>query len=373
MSHVLFVTWDGGGNVPPAFAIAAQLRERGDDVRFLGHEGQRASIEGHGFRFASYTHARPWEVLETRSGPAAALGYAGVFTDKGMGEDIAAAMAHEPTDFAVIDGLLVGAMRGAARAGLPYSVLVHTLLSVMDATLNRGPLALIARLKGLNPRKLYEGADRVIVATLDTLDTAPSGSHAIYTGPMVTGSPATVERPPVVLVSLSTTYIKGQREVIQTILDSLADLPVSVVVTTGPAVSPAALVSPANAEVHEFVPHAELMPRASLLVGHGGHATTMVALAHGVPMIVLPMSPTFDQPTIGRFIEQRGAGMALKRTASAAEIRATAERVLSDDTFRAAAEALGAQIRQHDAAALAADALHGARLAGRVAAPPAAG
>ncbi len=358
MSHVLFVTWDGGGNVPPALAIAAELSSRGDTVRFLGHERQRASVEEHGFRFDSFARAREWSVLEARSGPTAPLAFAAVFTDKGMGEDVAAAVAAEPVDFAVIDGLLLGAMAGAARVGLPYSVLVHTFLSVMDATLNRGPLALIARLRGLNPRRLYAGADRVIVATLDSLDSAsPGPSHAVWTGPMVTGAVSPAEHPPVVLVSLSTTYIAGQREALQSILDGMSSVPVRVVVTTGPAVDPASLTVPPNAEVHEFVPHAELMPRASLLIGHGGHATTMLALAHGVPMLVLPMSSTFDQPTIARVIEEWGAGIALKKGASGAEIRAAAERVLGSARYRNAAEALAAQIRDHDAAALAADAL----------------
>jgi UDP:flavonoid glycosyltransferase YjiC (YdhE family) len=45
----LFVTWDGGGNVPPAVAIAAELRRRGHAVRFVGHASQRAALEAHGF------------------------------------------------------------------------------------------------------------------------------------------------------------------------------------------------------------------------------------------------------------------------------------------------------------------------------------
>ena len=29
MASILFVTWDGGGNLPPALGIAAELRDRG--------------------------------------------------------------------------------------------------------------------------------------------------------------------------------------------------------------------------------------------------------------------------------------------------------------------------------------------------------
>ena len=49
MNNVLFVTWDGGGNVPPALGIAAELKRRGNAVRFLGHPSQRQAIEAAGF------------------------------------------------------------------------------------------------------------------------------------------------------------------------------------------------------------------------------------------------------------------------------------------------------------------------------------
>ncbi|HEV7848103.1 MAG TPA: hypothetical protein VGO88_02105 [Mycetocola sp.] len=41
MANVVFVTWAGGGNLPPAFGIAADLAVRGDFVQFLGDAGQR--------------------------------------------------------------------------------------------------------------------------------------------------------------------------------------------------------------------------------------------------------------------------------------------------------------------------------------------
>ena len=362
MSRVLFVTWDGGGNVPPALEIAAALRDRGDSVRFLGHDGQRASIEGRGFAFEPFTHAKPWSVLTERTGPTAPLAYAAVFTDKGMGDDVRVAIEREPVDYAVIDGLLIGALAGAARLRLPYSVLVHSLLSVTDATLNRGPLALIARLKGLNPRALYAGAERVIVATLPELDPASStaGPRVVYPGPMVVGTPAEPERPPLVLISLSTTYIDGQLQALRAILEAIAPLPVRALLTTGPAVDAGALTAPPNVEVRQFVPHAEVMPRASLVIGHGGHATTMLALAHGVPLLVLPMASTFDQPTIGRVVAHRGAGLALAKTADAVKIRAAVERLLAERSFTDAAATLGASIRALPLpAAAAADALAG--------------
>jgi UDP:flavonoid glycosyltransferase YjiC (YdhE family) len=361
MRTVLFVTWDGGGNVPPALAIAEELVGLGARVRFLGHEGQRTAIEGAGFAFESFRHAKPWSVLKPRNGPLAPLAYAAVFSDRGMGRDLVESLEREPADRVVIDGLLVGALDGASRAGIPVTILVHTLRDVMIRTLTSGPLALIMRLKRLDPARLYREAEAEIVVTLRSLDPAAAGSgeSVRYTGPVL---PEVEEAradatPPTILASLSTTYVQGQREVLQAILDAVADMDVRAIITTGPAVDPAELRAPANAELHRFVPHHELMPAASLVIGHGGHATTMLALAHGLPVLVIPMNPTFDQPVIGRILTQQGAGLSLPRSSGAAEIRSAIERLIGSTEHLAEARRLGAEVRAQRGAAVGASTL----------------
>jgi UDP:flavonoid glycosyltransferase YjiC (YdhE family) len=53
----LFVTFDGGGNLPPELALARRLRDRGHEVRFVGHQSQRAAIERAGLAFIPSRHA----------------------------------------------------------------------------------------------------------------------------------------------------------------------------------------------------------------------------------------------------------------------------------------------------------------------------
>ena len=67
MANIVFVTWDGGGNAPPAIGIAAELQRRGDTVRVLGHEQQRSTIEGAGLRFESYTQPVPFSSAAPKS------------------------------------------------------------------------------------------------------------------------------------------------------------------------------------------------------------------------------------------------------------------------------------------------------------------
>lgn len=365
MVNVLFVTWDGGGNVPPALGIAAELKKRGHAVRFLGHSSQAAAIDAVGFEFEEFRHARPWSVLDARSGPLASLAYAAVFTDRGMGADVVASVRRTATDRVVIDGLLVGAMEGAAHAEIPYSVLVHTLYGVMFTTLTRGPLSLIARAKRINPAQLYAAADHILAVTLEELDVGPHNGVE-YTGPVLSEKAGNgqiavrdageASSEPLVLVSLSTTFVAGQREALQRILDALGDLPVQAVVTAGPAVDPANLRAPANAEVHRYLPHAPVMTQASLVISHGGHATTMLALAHDLPLLILPMNPGFDQPTIGRIIVEQKAGLALGKKATVNQIRlAVGELLREPNRYREGAARLGTAIRSRNGAAASAD------------------
>ena len=48
MARIAFLTWAGGGNVPPAIGIAQALVARGHQVSFWGYEAQRAQLERQG-------------------------------------------------------------------------------------------------------------------------------------------------------------------------------------------------------------------------------------------------------------------------------------------------------------------------------------
>ena len=106
MADILFVTWDGGGNVPPATAIAAELRRRGHRTRFVGHAAQRAPLEAQGFEVEPTTHARPFAA----DNPQSVLATIRMFGDRGLGRDAHAALARRPADLVVVDCLLLGAM-----------------------------------------------------------------------------------------------------------------------------------------------------------------------------------------------------------------------------------------------------------------------
>jgi UDP:flavonoid glycosyltransferase YjiC (YdhE family) len=164
------------------------------------------------------------------------------------------------------------------------------------------------------------------------------------------------------VVSFSTISYPGQAAALQRVLDAIADLPLTAIVTVAPSLAAAELRIPENVERRGFVPHEQLLPGARLLVGHGGHGTTMTALAHGVPVLVVAMSSLADQPLVGAAVERVGVGATVPRSASVEELRdAIASLLFTPSGTDAPARALGLSESWRDGSATvrAADAVLG--------------
>jgi UDP:flavonoid glycosyltransferase YjiC (YdhE family) len=341
MAEILFVTWDGGGNLPPELEIASELAARGHHVRFMGHRVQAERAASAGLELTSYPTAGDFSA---EAGPT--IGQLLVnFSDRAKGRDVLADLRGRPADLVVVDCYLFGVMAELHAAHVPYVVFEHSLDGNFRREL-RGPLALLLRLRGVRPAALVGAGTAVLVPTLAELDPTAS-TEVVHTGTVAVGTPARAATP-TILVSLSTFRVKGLVPTWQRVLDAVDGLPARVVATTGPAVGAAELRVPANVELHRWLPHAEIMPQVSLVVSHGGHGTTMTALAHDLPLLVLPVEPKSDQPFLGRTVERVGAGRTLSRTSSPVRIRAAIEELLGDGPHRTVAARLGEQIRKDD-------------------------
>ena len=351
MADILFVTWDGGGNVPPAVAIARELQHRGHTVRFLGHASQLDSLAAKGFETVRPQHARDFD----NSRDYAPLAMLATFGDRGMGRDLLAASEARPPDLVVVDSLMAGAMHAAADAGLHYAVLEHAYDSFYRRTILGGPMGLNLRLRRLRPVEALDRAAARILTTIPSLDPVGRAANIRQVGPVVDVTERRPAARPTVLVSLSTFAFPRMARSFQAILDATRSLDVRVVATTGPAIDPAELKVAPDVELHRFVPHAELMAEAHLLVGHGGHGTTMQALAHGLPVLVMPMDRMTDQPAVGRSLVRAGAGRVVRKSATPDRISPLIADLLEDGPQRAAAARLGAEVRSLPGARLGAD------------------
>jgi UDP:flavonoid glycosyltransferase YjiC (YdhE family) len=376
MARILAVTWDGGGNVPPMLGIAGELQRRGHQVRVLGHSQQRDVAVSAGLKFVDYHHASPWSPQVAATRVRLLLRYLfGPFTDPSLGKDVRYELVREPVDLALVDSMLLAAVRAAGRFGLPTAVLMHTFHRYHTHEWSRGPIGVVAAVRGMRPGRLWNAADRVLVASDSVLD--PAGERRLpanvrYTGVVQAAiQPRTPQGKPLVLVSLSTIFFEGQEKTLQAILDALEGMPMRGAITTG-AIAPAALRAPANVEVRQYLRHDEIMPSASLVVGHGGHSTTMRALAHGIPLLIMPMHRMSDQPMIGKAVVAAGAGRVLPKTASVEDIRSAVRSLLQEPSYRQAAVAVGARLRSQNGVNAAADELESLLKAHKDSARPAA-
>ena len=93
---------------------------------------------------------------------------------------------------------------------------------------------------------------------------------------------------------------------------------------------------PANVIVERYVPQADVLPFCDVAVGHGGSGSTLGALAHGLPMLLLPHGA--DQFENARACAVLGVAQVLMPDALTAEGVASAVRaLLAEPAPRAAA------------------------------------
>ncbi|MHC9295125.1 glycosyltransferase [Mycobacterium sp. LTG2003] len=353
MTDVLFVTMDGGGNVPPMLGVAGAVAGHGHRVRVVGHTCLREQVERAGLEFQAYRRVRDWDSRREQN----PIRWVPMFNDANIGADVRRLCAESRPDVAVVDCMLLPALRAVQDARIPHAVFTHSFRGYVNR-LYRFGAGTAALVYGHRISRMWDAADLNIVATLRSLDPEskrPQPHNLRWVGAIVDGcAPRRNPDPPLVLVSMSTNGFRGQRRTLGRVIEALATLPLRAVVTTGGVIDPDALPAAPNVEVLGFADHAELMPRCSLLIGHGGHATTFLALAHDMPTLVLPANALSDQPLIGRSIAAAGAGITLRRSASADEIRRAVTTLLNDQAPRQAAARIGSELRAAGAADLAA-------------------
>ncbi|GAC1638635.1 MAG: glycosyltransferase [Candidatus Dormibacteraceae bacterium] len=375
MTCFTFVTWDGGGNVPPAVGIAQELVARGNEVRFLGYLPQRAAIEGRGLDFSALSRSGDFDLYGERATeqrlPAIIRN---VWACPEHLMDIPDALAAHPTDVLVVDFLMQGALAQARRTSIPVAVLAHSSVAGIvpppESPMGSARLAAANSLRaniGLSRlERLNDGWDGLptIVTTIPDLDAAADGASKMvhYVGPVAERTPqspwvspwAPNDARPLVLVSFSTTRLWDPAGRIRNTLAALAGEPVRVLlIANGDSLQQGL---PDNVTTRTFVPHGEVLPVVSATVTHCGHGTVTASLAHGVPIAGLPY-PAADQPYLAARIQALGAGVAMDGESSPAIINSAIRTLLDQRSFREAAERLGRKIRAAPGAAGAADVL----------------
>jgi len=156
---------------------------------------------------------------------------------------------------------------------------------------------------------------------------------------------------PLVYATLGTVF--NEPELLTRLLAGLDQVPAALV-TTGRNVDPAALGSvPPHVRVERFVPQEDVLPACAAVVAHAGSGSTLAALAHGLPLVLVPQGA--DQFENAARVEAAGAGVVVMPDALSGEsVRASLQRVLGERAFAAAAQKLATEItampKPHDVA-----------------------
>jgi UDP:flavonoid glycosyltransferase YjiC (YdhE family) len=397
---ILVAGWDSGGGVEAVQTVVKRAVRRGHQVRVLGTEGLRDRFESAGADFRAYRYApdndtrqaetdilKEWEArtplgLFARVRDRVMFGPARLFC-----RDVVEELDREPADVVAVDMLIPGALSGAEAAGVPSVLVMHGPYMLprpgappigtgfppargrLGQLRDRAAWSLVMGLfrTGLptlnqartefglaplhDPAELAATASRILVCTSLSYDFAADAlpGNVRYVGPQLDdASEGTWHDPwgggsdrPLVLVGMSSTVMR-QEDLLQRAAHALGRLPVHALVTTGPAVDPAVIRAPGNVSVIRWARHADVLPHCSAALTHGGHGTVIKALAAGVPLVVAPLGR--DQPDNAARVVQAGAGLRVRKNASAAALRKAIDRVLDDHRYRAAAGRMAARL-----------------------------
>lgn len=359
---VLSLLPHAGGNVSPTLAILTSLASRGHRIVVIGHEQLRGVVDAAGFDFQVFERAVRWSASAERPGVRSMLRYLTLASDRGSGRDLTRAAALVRPDVILVDCMMPGAMRAARATGIPVITIMHTMYGYWDSQWSSStPMGHWLRLTGTLPTAEARLPHMAVLTTMPEIDMLPEHPrfpHALIaqTGPTARVRPAgSIREDAPILISLSTISYPGQLEVLQRLVDAVAELAVRAIVTTGPSLEPSQITAPSNVTVRRFVDHDEVMRDVRLVIGHGGHGTTMRALAHGVPVLVVPMSSFADHGLVAEAIVAAGAGATVSKRAAPDELRSAIARTLADGGLRSGARRIAELLANRDGSAAAAD------------------
>lgn len=342
--RVLFLTADLGGNVPPTLAVAEQVAHRGIDVEVAGLQKGRTDFEEPAFPAA--TDVGP----QGKKGLAKLVAMMRLMAGKKAAAQARDLVVDSGPDAVVVDCMAVAPLRGALDTGLPVAVLFHTIGTFWSQSFDRwagvGP-----GLRGFRPGKLWAQAHARLMLTDAELDPGtddPALTEFFWAGTTEKGAepaPRADGEPSRVLVTLSATDWPGMLPVYRRIVAALEQIPVTAIVTTGGVDLGGELEGAENVEVRGWADHSELLPSIDLVIGHGGHSTALKVLAHGIPLLVLPVNPTSDQRRVGLAVESAGLGRVLPKGAKSQRIADTVTAMLADTALQERSAANGRRLR----------------------------
>ena len=364
--RLLFTFAGGNGHFEPLAPIARAARQAGHAVVFAAQPAMQAPVEAAGFamiptggatlgstpeRFPLLKLDLEREDRDLRDGFARRLA-------RERSAAILAVCAEWRPDLLVCDEIDFGAMIAAEKLGLPAAkVLVIAAGSFVRPEVVGAALDEVRAEHGLPADPDLSMLSRDLVLSpfppgyRDPAFPLPATARSlrpITVGPGDAGRlppwPGRLDDAPLVYFTLGTVFNVESGDLFERVLAGLGTQPVNVMATVGRQLDPAVFgPQPPNIRIERYIPQAALLPLCAAVISHGGSGSVIGALAHGLPMVLLPMGA--DQPRNAQRCADLGVARALDATEATPElIGAAIAAVLEEPGYRRAAELMRAEI-----------------------------
>ena len=389
--HIAFVSLGAFGHINPTLALATELVKQGVRVTYFTTEAFRNIIEPTGAKFvavpswmAENDKHNDGEKKEDDGGVAAAVPFlflneAGAYIDTildTLHDDKPDAIVH---DFAGIAGTIAADNLNVPNVMLytsypsndSYSVAAGFESCPADHPLRKAAAGIAAGYaekygcRVMTVKEIFDGhgdfnlvmMQKKLVPNYESFD-----DSFVFTGVQIGkrtafGSWKAPDNGKPLLYSSLGTAFNNWPEYYPILFDAVRDLDINVFAALG-SIDPASLKDiPANVEVGQMVPQLDILSQASVFITHAGMGGTGEAIYYGVPMIAIPQME--EQAITARQIEKLGLGVAfLDKSAITSEALKTAiQKLLTEPSYKAAAEQFSADMKTLGGAKASAEAL----------------
>lgn len=366
--RILFTCTPGLGHFHPLVPIARAAAQAGHDVAFATSASFAPMVERSGFRaFAAGMAGTPADAFPELRGlsgrDATAFMRARVRPAQAatMASDLLGIVDEWRPELLVREKAEFGGYIVGERLGIPYaSVEINAAEMTQDhrASLGAGLAGVLAE-HGLPPDPDLRIQERQFVLSPfppsyrgGTTQVAASPRLAIRPTPFDQSGdermPAWIDElaaRPTAYLTLGTSALFNVRpSIFRAFIDGLADESLNLIVAVGRNTDPADIgPTPPNVRIERYIPQTLVFPRCDLVICHAGSGTVMAALAHGLPLVLVPLGA--DQPQNARRCADLGVACTLdEKTLNPAGARAAVLDVLVSPSYRAHAEELRAEI-----------------------------
>jgi UDP:flavonoid glycosyltransferase YjiC (YdhE family) len=341
------------GDFHPLIPLARACQATGHELAFASDENMRQRVERLGFDF--FPAGGDWRALLFERHPELtftptvdqmpitnAAGFAGTRIEVTLPALLDVCKAWRP-DLLLRDHLSFAGCLAAEELGIPH-VAVNGyasghLVSQQDPV--REPLNRWREARGLPPdpelRMLYRFLELIPFPPSLRHPDAPLLRTSRRIQPLVFSDSREEPLPewiddlppgPVVHATLGT--VADRPDLLRTIIEGLADEPLTLIVATGPRRDPITLGAlPRNVRAAPYISHQQLLPRCDAIITHAGAGTLIASIILGLPLVLIPMFG--DQPANAEMAEAAGVALVLQpSTITPAAVREATYAVLNE-------------------------------------------